>query len=1111
MKKYAAFKLLFLALLIFFSLGVISFIQQRYITKAYAVTAFTPGDFFISAGKDSIYRYTYGGSLLQQLHTLGPGGSYLQELDPCFDTSGNLYSLNYNGANEGQSPGDMSKFNNVGTLLAHPWGGSFTQQPSTCVIDASNNIYVGVAVAGTPQLRKYDTSGSIVRTYTTTYDNYGVGSMDLASDQCTLYYTSWGKTIKRYNVCTGTQLSTFVSGIPTTACFALRIVPSSGNVLVQCATIMFQYSAAGSLIRSYSTPEQTVGVVIDPDQNNFWTLGLNSGNVYKININTGTGWSSPVFTVPVTNPSEGDDGLGLFGEPRASTTNNCPCFIKGDVYTDVNRDTYEQTPSPDLPYTASPQPQLHLTGNGQDITVAAGTNGATAGNYQFTGLPAGTYTITLVSPPAGNVMLYPTNSTLIATVGPGCFAKDTSNNPAHNFTCDPLGNQTNLSFGFNTPVAPSSYSISGNIFDDKDNDGGKYDGTDVLDASATGLSVTITGGPTNATISVPVSSSGHYDSGAIAAGTYTVSFTPPGGYTITQPPKNGPPPQFGSVTIGSGCAASAISPVSPDAVCSSGNILTLNFGITNLLPWTQVTCSDMRVDGGFTNPVPASPVCGANTHPGGYAVTTDGTYCSTNPGTFFSGSTSSSFAPGKVSANNWIAGGDTTNPETFSQVSPGIIRVSYDYLMTTAQQSGITPLTELASSCGGDEGNCTLSATLPHGVYLSSNDLHITSDWTVPAGNSYVILVNGDLTLDGQILMPPSSKSSLIIAAAGNIIIGPGVGAGSPTTTTANIAGLFSAGKHFIVLGNSTPGTQDICQTNPSGDKRLNIEGSITYNAELGATPGIYQNQRTFCSANASCPTVTISARPDLILYAPAFIKHTPSLFLETAPDTQLSPTNTPTVTPIPTLPPPTPTPTPPYIARDTFNRTVLSGWGTATDGQNWGAGAASNSKFSVSNPIGYESNGAGTALSGTLGPAVQDVTVLVQGSMDSYANGSNFGPNVRFVDGNNLYKASLDTSTFYIQKRIGGTATPLATVNLSTLGLGTNAVGGTNYSIELQAIGINPTTLNARIWQTSQSRPNNPTLTVTDGSAILQAAANAGVRIQTNGTVASITYFQAQ
>ncbi len=62
----------------------------------------------------------------------------------------------------------------------------------------------------------------------------------------------------------------------------------------------------------------------------------------------------------------------------------------------------------------------------------------------------------------------------------------------------------------------------------------------------------------------------------------------------------------------------------------------------------------------------------------------------------------------------------------------------------------------------------------------------------------------------------------------------------------------------------------------------LNIEGVIIANAK--GAGGRVTNNRDLCGANATTPSYTISARPDFILNAPAFLRQEVSISREVAP-----------------------------------------------------------------------------------------------------------------------------------------------------------------------------------------------------------------------------------
>lgn len=168
------------------------------------------------AGSNQIYEYDRSGKKLGVLDVRGDATGV------CQDRTANLYVTNF-------SSGTMSKFDSSGRLVNATWGGPFSSSPEGCVTDASGAIYVG-EVYGDNRLRKFDSSGQLLAVFQPSVDQKGIDWIDLAADQCTMFYTSEGSMIKRFDVCTRTQLSDFANGLDA-PCYALRIRPN-GEVLV---------------------------------------------------------------------------------------------------------------------------------------------------------------------------------------------------------------------------------------------------------------------------------------------------------------------------------------------------------------------------------------------------------------------------------------------------------------------------------------------------------------------------------------------------------------------------------------------------------------------------------------------------------------------------------------------------------------------------------------------------------------------------------------------------------------------------------------------------------------------------------------------------------------
>lgn len=266
---------------------------------------FQEGDVFAGVGNGLVKRFQPDGTLIQTLDTTS--GSVYQT-GMCFDSVGNLYTTNFDAQT-------MSKFNNSGSLLIHPWGGPFGIRPESCVLDADGNIYTG-EVDGDELIRKWDPDGNLLATFDAATEYRGIDWLDLAADQCTLYYTSEGSSIKRYDVCNDTQLSDFATGL-TRPCFSLRLRPN-GEVLVACREQVYRLNNQGGAIQTYDPgdgSEYLFAMNLDPDGTTFWTGGYNSGNIYRIDIESGDELTS--FNVGVASGSA-LAGISVVGEIGAN-------------------------------------------------------------------------------------------------------------------------------------------------------------------------------------------------------------------------------------------------------------------------------------------------------------------------------------------------------------------------------------------------------------------------------------------------------------------------------------------------------------------------------------------------------------------------------------------------------------------------------------------------------------------------------------------------------------------------------------------------------------------------------------------------------------------------
>src|ERR1019366_10367873 len=122
-----------------------------------------------------------------------------------FDTADNLYVTHWYGSD--LSGNDVATFNQYGNSTAL-FGSGYNCNPSSIIFDNSGNAYVGQADCS-GQILKFDSSGNPLAQYNVAVENRGTYHIVLDPNQCTMYYTSEGPNVKRFNVCSNTQMSNF--------------------------------------------------------------------------------------------------------------------------------------------------------------------------------------------------------------------------------------------------------------------------------------------------------------------------------------------------------------------------------------------------------------------------------------------------------------------------------------------------------------------------------------------------------------------------------------------------------------------------------------------------------------------------------------------------------------------------------------------------------------------------------------------------------------------------------------------------------------------------------------------------------------------------------------
>jgi hypothetical protein len=160
---------------------------------ARADTVFQSGQVFASTGFSTVG--VYDASSGNQVSTLTDSTGEPYTTGSAFDSNDNFYVTD-------DTSGDISEFSPTGAPMGQFATG--LQNPESLVFDSSGNLYVGQQT--TPYVAEFTPSGQrLADIGPLQTELYGADWIDLSSDQCTLYYTTEGTDILRYDKCTNTR------------------------------------------------------------------------------------------------------------------------------------------------------------------------------------------------------------------------------------------------------------------------------------------------------------------------------------------------------------------------------------------------------------------------------------------------------------------------------------------------------------------------------------------------------------------------------------------------------------------------------------------------------------------------------------------------------------------------------------------------------------------------------------------------------------------------------------------------------------------------------------------------------------------------------------------
>jgi len=237
-----------------------------------SAATFMTGDIFASVNNGNVNWYRANGTFVQ---TINHGSGYTTGSSST-DAAGNLYVTDF-------SRNAVAKFDTSGTYLGDFGSGYST--PESILFDNAGNAFVGNA--GSNQILEFNSAGTLTKTFLAATQNRGTDWIELGADQHTLYYTSEGSAVKRFDTATNTQLADFATGLGGPD-FANRLLPT-GGMLVADSSRVVRLNAAGAIVQSYTVAgvQQLFALNLDPDGTSFWTGDDGTGMLYKFDIATG--------------------------------------------------------------------------------------------------------------------------------------------------------------------------------------------------------------------------------------------------------------------------------------------------------------------------------------------------------------------------------------------------------------------------------------------------------------------------------------------------------------------------------------------------------------------------------------------------------------------------------------------------------------------------------------------------------------------------------------------------------------------------------------------------------------------------------------------------------
>jgi hypothetical protein len=290
---------------------LIAFVLMLSTSHTANAAVWSVGDVFTGVGSGNYNVYDNTGIFQETTNNgmsgLTTGCAFSPDLAQLYTTDffGNVVSI------------DAVHPHNVLSTINLSLSGSGTAGATESVVFAADGSYYVGTVDGDNDIYLFDAADIFVAQFDVATESRGSDWLDLAADQKTMFYTSEGYKIFRYDVSTSTQLADFAT-LPDRPSYALRLLPpfdGSGGLLVANTVDIKRLDGSGSVIQTYDVSGENLwfSLNIDPNGTSFWAGDFGTDNFYSFNIQTGA-----IEVGPINAATTSLWGICVMGEVTGS-------------------------------------------------------------------------------------------------------------------------------------------------------------------------------------------------------------------------------------------------------------------------------------------------------------------------------------------------------------------------------------------------------------------------------------------------------------------------------------------------------------------------------------------------------------------------------------------------------------------------------------------------------------------------------------------------------------------------------------------------------------------------------------------------------------------------